>query len=645
MCGIAGLFNPVDPLPQGGKAAVERMAFAMAHRGPDAEGYFIDEYAALGHRRLSIIDLSTGQQPMFGCNRDHVLVFNGEIYNFLDLRHELEIKGYPFRTKSDTEVILAGYEHWGDEVVGKLRGMFAFVLYDARKRRILAARDPIGKKPFYYHLSANGTLYFSSDMGSLAASGALDGRISEDALQLYLYLGYIPAPYSIYSCVRKLPAGHVLRYDAQQLQCAKYWDIELECIDSRDETQCLENLANLLDVAVARRMIADVPLGALLSSGIDSNLVVSTMTRLSSSPVQTYTAGFNGKAVLTGTKDERQLAAEAAQTYGTQHESINIDANIGSTLAPLIPFLGEPFADSSIIPTYLVCQAARQKVTVALTGDGGDEPFGGYSFRYLPHLFEDRLRKTIPSTLLTTTSRLLAQVWPASSRLPKYLRLSTIFRNLAATAAESFLMDQAISSDNRLPLLIGKGKPYELPLQLVMDLYKKAENRDELTRMLYVDARLYMTEDVLVKTDRMSMANSLEIRSPLLDQEIVQFAFALPSEMKIKNRRCKYLLRELARSRTASHIINQPKTGFSIPIDNYLRTEWSRLFFDSVFDSNLPLKELVDMRHVMHLWSGFLKGNNRYLQFLWAVFILALWLREFHHRQQFNSFPLPAGSQ
>ncbi len=637
MCGIAGIFNPTARLAPSDYEACRSMTDAMLYRGPDESGFFQDEHSALGHRRLSIIDLSTGQQPMHSADGRCILVFNGEIYNFQDLRAGLAADGYPFKTKSDTEVILAGYEKWGIQVVDKLRGMFAFALYDSKLRRLLAARDPIGKKPFYYSVAPGGALHFASDMQGLAASGMLEGKISPEAVGLYLNLGYIPAPHSVYRDVLKLKAGHALVYDSEGLRQWQYWDLDLETAKPCDESASLARLEELLDRAIKNRLVAEVPLGALLSGGIDSNLVVAAMSKLSQSSVKTYTAGFDEKAELGGTRDERKLAAAAARFYGTAHQEIPIDGDAVEIAPGLAAYLGEPFADSSSIPTYMVCNAARKKVTVALTGDGGDEPFGGYALRYIPHLLEGKIRRTLPQGVLRSTAAFLAPRWPAAPGLPRWLRLSTILRNLAATPTESFFMDQAIYNGDLSPIQNEFRNGRELAIGLVGDLYRKAARCDELTRILYVDVKLYMPEDVLVKADRMSMANSLELRSPLLDQDIVSFAFSLPGELKIHHSKTKYLLRLLAENRAAREIMNHPKTGFSIPIESYLRRNYRRMFEDNVLRKDSAMGNYLKPEPMASIWGRFIKGENRNAQFLWAAFAFSLWLKNFHSLQRFRS--------
>lgn len=578
---------------------------------------------------------------------DHTLVFNGEIYNFMELRRELEVLGYRFATRSDTEVILAGYRHWGRSVVERLRGMFAFVLHDAERNLVFGARDPIGKKPLYIRREGS-VLYFASDLNAMMAPLASRPRLSPEALSLYFTLGYIPAPYCIYEGISKLKAGTAFSYGIESGGRSEacweewsYWD-PLPNESAISDGECLDRLRGLLDRAVERRLVSEVPLGAFLSGGIDSNLVVSTMARLGKDRIKTFTAGFAGKVKLTGVRDERELAAAAAGEYGAEHREITLNAEVGNILPGLMPFLGEPLADASIIPTFLVCREARKYVTVSLTGDGGDEPFGGYSFRYLPHLAEQRIRGILPVPLLGPISSALAALWPSGSGLPRYLRLKSIFRNLSALPERAFFMDQAQLKGNEKvlgPALM----PYsELASELLAGLFAKTRGAGDLSRILYTDMRMYMCEDVLVKADRMSMANSLELRSPLLDQDLVSFAGTLPSRMKIRNGECKYMLSRLASERTASGILGQPKTGFSFPLDNYFRNAWREEFERLAFGGGSPLGDYLHTARVLDMWKGFLKGSNAHLQFLWSVYVFLVWHETFHHGGR--AAPHPTGA-
>ncbi|MDB5103937.1 MAG: asparagine synthetase [Fibrobacteres bacterium] len=633
MCGISGIFDPNRPLTEGMKSACLRMTETMAYRGPDQHGMHAAGNVVLGHRRLSIIDISSGLQPMRSAVADHTLVFNGEIYNFVELRKELQDLGYPFATRSDTEVILAGYRHWGRSVVERLRGMFAFVLHDAEKNLVFGARDGIGKKPLYLRRDGS-TLYFASDLNAMAASLPGRPRLSPEAMSLYFTLGYIPAPYCVYEGISKLQAGTAFQYggagaDGAAWEEWTYWD-PLPKETSVTDEECLERLRGLLDGAVERRLVSEVPLGAFLSGGIDSNLVVSTMARLGKEGIKTFTAGFGEKVKLTGVRDERELAAAAAAKYGARHHEITLSAEIGDLLPGLMPFLGEPLADASIIPTYLVCREARKSVTVSLTGDGGDEPFGGYSFRYLPHLAEQRLRGKIPAPVLGPVASALAALWPSGGGLPRYLRLKSIFRNLAVLPERAFFMDQAQLKGDEKVLGAALRPHSELASDLMAALYGKTRGADDLSRILYTDIRMYMCEDVLVKADRMSMANSLELRSPLLDQDLVSYAGTLPSRMKIRDGECKYMLSRLASERAAPGILGQPKTGFSFPLDRYFRDAWRTEFERRAFGAGSPLSDFLDPERVRDMWDGFLKGSNAHLQFLWSVHVFLVWYESFH---------------
>ena len=634
MCGICGIFNTGKLPKEDASRICIQMARAMVYRGPDEERFYQNDKIAFGQRRLNIIDSSFDLQTRSNQEDDIIIVFDGEIYNFTELRAELT--EYEFKTIGNPELVLAGYKKWGRQLVDKLRGGFAFAIYDKKQNFLFAARDHLGKKPLYYYITSKGTFYFASDLKSLAASGILPGNISQKAIQYYFTLGYIPSPLSIYEGVYKLEAGHALQYNSNGLKTWPFWDIDLSIQNNYSETDLEEKLEGLLIKSVKRRMIADVPIGALLSGGIDSNLVTAVMARQSSNTIKTFTVGFDEKTTAIGTRDERQIAETTAQYYGASHQSLSL-SNDDSVLPRLMPYLGEPLADNSIIPTFLVCQSVREHLKCAMTGDGGDEPFGGYSFRYLPHLGEGRIRKYIPESILFPVSKIMGKIWPTFESLPRPLRLSTIFRNLSISREKAFLLDQAIRITSDQPLFPEILAGREEVLLRVKNLYNKGIARDELTRILYVDVKLYMTENGLVKSDRMSMANSLELRSPLLDSEIVEFAFSLPDKMKIRGRRCKYILRKLATKYVCPKILDIPKTGFSIPVENYLRGVWRSDFEKRVFHSDNPIAEFMDIERLKSVWDKFLKGSDVASKFLWTVYILSLWFREFHGRQTFKS--------
>ncbi len=645
MCGISGLFSPNSNLPSEARARAQSMNLAMAYRGPDDDGVYENQGVVLGHRRLSIIDRAGGDQPMRTVDNRLAVVFNGEIYNFGPLRKELEALGHRFKTRSDTEVLLHGYRAWGEGLLERLRGMFAFALYDADKRTLFAARDPIGKKPFYY-FENSGTFHFASDVNALRACGLMPDKLSPEALRLYFSLGYVPAPHCIYAGVRKLEAGHALRISVEGIRHWQFWDIQPEAAPGSvavSENEALEKLSGLLDQGVARRLISEVPLGAFLSGGIDSNLVVASMARVSQDPVRAFTVGFKSQGRMSGIGDERQAAIKAAAYYGAQHQVLDLDEAEDDLLPRLMHPLGEPLADSSILPTYLICRAARREVTVALTGDGGDEPFGGYSARYLPYLMEQRLRRLLPEALLSPMASGLHALWPDSQSLPRPLRLKTVLRNLASDSIKAFYLDQSPLRCGEAALNPALRMGADPALDIMRALYQRTQGWDELNRALYVDTRLYMCENVLVKADRMSMANSLELRSPLLDQDLVSYAFTLPAALKISRGECKYLLRRLAEKKVEPSLLTQPKTGFAIPVDAYMRDKWRARVTAQLFGANTssntssrssPLEAYLDMDRLREIWRGFLAGDTKHAAFLWSAYVLSVWIQEFHAKPQ-----------
>jgi len=630
MCGIAGIHQPgFDGLGDSdARDKVAAMNERMLHRGPDQGGIVASPGAVLGHRRLSIIDLATGNQPMVSPDGKVVLVFNGEIYNYLDLRRELQEAGRPFQTRSDTEVLLQGYLHWGVELLPRLRGMFAFAIADSVNRTLFAARDPVGKKPFYFqcHAGEEGRLVFASELDALLAGLSRSPGLSPQGISLYRTLGYIPAPHTIYAGIEKLKAGEALLHGPEGLRRWTYWRLPAKTQPSsyRNQEEWIGALDDLLFQAVKRRLISEVPLGALLSGGIDSNLVVAEMARAQGKGIKTITAGFDAKSKMAGIRDERGIAAKAAAHYGCDHHEVVIPQSGFELLPTLARHTGEPLADSSLLSTYLVCREARKHVTVALTGDGGDEPFGGYSFRYLPHLLEARIRSLLPSGLLRPAMALMASVWPRGGWLPRPLRLSTLFRNLAHTPVQAFLLDQA----PRWPKSLGGGSRPEDEKEafgLVEELAAEAKGLDGLNRMLYIDARLYMCENVLVKADRMSMANSIELRSPLLDQDLLEWAYHFPPEWKIRDGVCKYPLRALAKARVWPGLFDQPKTGFALPVDTFLRGSWRGPAENILMRSELSDTLGVDRSGLKKAWSEFLKGDDLPGQLLWSLIMFGSW--------------------
>jgi len=623
MCGISGFINFDGHQRDEAHARVRRMAAALIHRGPDEEGYYVDDYAALGHRRLSIIDLSTGQQPMGVLDGQLQLVFNGEIYNFPELRSELESRGHRFQTHSDTETILLSYVEWGRSCVERLNGMFAFAIWDARTKQLFVARDRVGKKPLYYYHSGQ-TLAFASELKALRAGGLCPSALDPESLDCYLSFGYIPAPRTIYKAVKKLPAGHYLVGSERDLSQVRYWSLsfgEPNCLTMEEAT---DQLGSLLDEAVRCRLMSEVPLGVFLSGGLDSTLVVSSMARIMDRPLLTNSIGFDDKEL-----DELPVTRRVAEHLGTEHYEFVVQPHITDVLDKIAWHFDEPFADSSAVATWYVCQMAKQKVTVALSGDGGDESFAGYSFRYIPHVLESKIRQVVPLAARRAIFGALGWVWPRSKRLPKPLRLKTIFENLAGGDAEAFYQDLVFLRADTRAKLYSAGLLESLrgftPFETVYPVYARSDAKDALGRSQFTDIHFYMTDDVLVKVDRMSMAHSLEVRSPLLDHRIIEFAARLPPALKQDARRGKLLLRNLISRRLPLDLHNQPKRGFSVPAAAWLRQDLKDLAEEIIFGRSSEVVPMLRKATLRELWDEHQAQAMDHSVLLWGVMMLGLW--------------------
>ena len=624
MCGITGLVSFAGHRREQAEPQIERMTRVIAHRGPDGQGTYVDDYAALGHRRLAIIDLDTGDQPMVTPSGGPVLVFNGEVYNFLDLRRDLEAHGHVFRTHSDTEVVLRAYLEWGEHCAERLFGMFAFAIWDPRDRSIFLARDRVGKKPLYYSRRGD-TFVFASELKSLRrATGFTDQRIDRQMLDCYLTLGYIPTPGTIYEGVHKLRPGHTLTVATDTSTERRYWQLDYNKKRSIGLGEALEEFDSLLDKVVDCRLMSEVPLGAFLSGGVDSSLVVSSMAKLTDDPVATHTIGFGDKAF-----DETETARRTAQYLGAQHQEFRVEPNAAQVLEDIAWHFDEPMADSSALPTWYVCELTRQSVTVALSGDGGDEGFGGYTFRYTPHVFESRIRSALPDALRSLVFGPLSALWPRSAKLPKFLRLGTIWENLAVSDAEAYYMDLVWLNKRLRSRVYNQDFMASLrgysPLEHVHGFYCSSHASDPLSRSQYADVNVYMTDDVLVKVDRMSMAHALEVRAPLLDHRVLEFGAQIPNDLKLSGNTGKLLLRSLAQRRLPPEITSLPKMGFSIPLASWLRQELRESVEERLRRSTGVVDEALDSTHLMGIWREHQRGHYDHSVFLWAVLMLGMW--------------------
>jgi asparagine synthase (glutamine-hydrolysing) len=597
------------------------MTDAVMHRGPDAGGYYLDGAIGLGHRRLSIIDLATGDQPIGNEDGSVQVIFNGEIYNFAEVRRELIAHGHRFRTNSDTEVIAHGYEQWGERCVDRFRGMFAFAVWDANARRLLLARDRLGVKPLYY-AEVPGGIVFGSEIKSLLEDPQVSREWRADALDAYLTLLYIPAPDTIYRGIRKLPPAHVLVAERGQVRLSKYWDLEFTGAgDERREADYLEELDAHLREAVGLRMISDVPLGAFLSGGIDSSTVVAYMVEASAQPPVTISVGFEHQAF-----DEVAHAETVARHLGCEFHALTANPRVDELLPKLAWHFDEPFADSSAVPTYYVSQAARQLVTVALSGDGGDELWAGYTRHRVEH-WEHRVRGALGSA--TRAAGWLGQALPLSVKGARSLR------HLAVAPDQAYALKHAygmFEPDAKSQLYSGdfrrRVNGYDA-LASFRDAYRACGSSDPLDRSMYADARTYMIDDVLTKVDRMSMAVSLEAREPLLDHKLLEFAARVPASLKLKDGQSKYLLRRVLEKRVPRSIIERKKSGFAAPIAEWLRGPLAPMANELLLDGRLRDRGIFNDSEINRLWREHRSRQADHEHRLWQLVMLELWFREF----------------
>ena len=570
MCGIAGIFHcgtikPVDP------ARVERMCDALVHRGPDDAGVWTAPGVGLGFRRLAIIDLAGSPQPMHAADGRAVLVFNGEIYNFRELRRELQALGAKFRTDGDGEVILAAWQRWGVECLPRLHGMFAFAIYDTAARTLFLARDRLGVKPLFMAQLSDGSLAFASELKGLLAHPLLRREADPLAVEDYLAWGYVPDHRSILKGVEKLPAGHyrVLRHDTAPEAPRRWWDVSFAERRSGSTRDLEAELLHHLREAVTSRMTADVPLGAFLSGGVDSSTVVALMAEASRAPVKTCSIGFDVAAA-----DETSHAEKVARLFGTDHVAHRVGADQFDAIDTLAAMFDEPFADASALPTWRVCQLARQSVTVALSGDGADEAFAGYR-RQVFHAHEERVRGLLPAGFRRRFLGALGTAYPKADWAPRPLRAKATLLALAGSGAEGYARSLAVVPPEFRATLYSADLCRELGSyraeQPLVALMEAAPARSGLDRAQYADLKVWLPGDILTKVDRTSMAASLEAREPLLDHRLVEFAATLPERMRVRGGQGKWLLKKAMRRYLPDDILYRPKQGFVTPIAEWLR--------------------------------------------------------------------------
>jgi asparagine synthase (glutamine-hydrolysing) len=624
MCGIAGFADrprPLDPAASHDAefSLVHRMCGVIRHRGPDDEGIHVEPGVALGMRRLSIIDLSTGNQPIHNEDQTVWVVFNGEIYNYRELRAELEAAGHRFYTSSDTETIVHAYEAWGEAAFERLRGMFGIGLWDRSRRLLLLARDRAGIKPLHY-AEANGRLYFGSELKSLIAAGAVQGDIDLEALDHYLTFLYTPRDRSIFKGVRKLPPGHYLRWRDARAETIPFWRLGAQETFTGTTEEAARELRSVLSSAVRSHMISDVPLGAFLSGGVDSSLVVGLMAEASGRPVKTFSIGFDDPQY-----DELEHARTVAQHFGTDHHEFVVRPDGLAILDRLIEHFDEPFADSSAIPTWYVSEIARRHVTVVLSGDGGDELFGGYD-RYLPHRRVAQFdRLNVPGS-----HALAGAVWPL---LPHGTLGRNFLRHVSLTPNERYVDSMLFfRADERAALYSPDLRAALAPAGAERVLARHFDRFAALplhSRMMRFDFETYLPEDVLTKVDRMSMAHSIESRVPLLDNEVIEFASLLPSTMKIHDGRRKHVLKEAVRDLLPDSIVNRRKQGFGVPLGVWFRGGLTSIFADVLGSRRARQRGYFEPAFVDRLVREHLNGTRDHTLRLWQLVVLELWHRAY----------------
>lgn len=618
MCGIAGVLEfkrGAQPSPEG----LRRMAKTLTHRGPDEEGFYTSGPVGLAHRRLSIIDLATGQQPMESPDRQVCLVFNGEIYNYPELKAELEAQGHVFRTTSDTEVLLGMYLQYGVSAFSKLNGMFAFAFWDSRRNQLVLARDRFGKKPLYWHRDGNRFL-FGSEIKALLAYGGIERKVSLNGLHEYLTFSYVVGDHTILEGVYRLPPAHFMVVRDGQVSCGSYWQLKFQP-DSTcpDEREVAERLADLLKDAVRRRLMSDVPLGAFLSGGLDSSTVVALMSQLSDRPVQTFTIGFEESDY-----SELDDARLVAKHLGTDHHEMIVKPSAIDILPDLVWHLDEPFADSSALPTYYVCRAARQHVTVALSGDGGDEVFAGYTrYRQL-----DRYRRMerVPSWVRAGVVKPLVRILPFTMPGWNYLHALGRWRNGALPydlGLYPYIEDKLYTPDLKHELRSRD------PLQSTHRILEEARHLDPISRYQYLDTCQYLPADILTKVDRMSMANSLEVRSPLLDYTLVEFVSTLPVSFKLRGHESKYILKKVTERLLPPSVLTKRKQGFAIPRNHWFQGDLRAFAVDLLLDSRTLARGYFRKEILASLLEHHATGRRDYSEWIWCLIVLETWFRLF----------------
>lgn len=626
MCGIVGIFHFREPVTID-RDLLSRMNETQFHRGPDEGGLHTEPGLGFGHRRLSIIDLASGQQPLFNEDGTVVVTYNGEIYNFPELAEELQNLGHQFKTHCDTEVIVHAWEEWGERCVDRFRGMFAFAVWDRNKKTLFLARDRLGIKPLYYAVIDDGQIVFGSELKSLLCYPQIDRTIDPFAVEEYFAFGYVPDPRTIFKQIKKLAPGHTLKIENGRLsQPKEYWDVPFAEHGNKGAA-VEEELIERLREAVKIRMVAEVPLGAFLSGGVDSSAIVALMAQLNGdTPVNTCSIGFNDPKF-----NETEFAEQVAKRYKTNHQVNIVDSDDFDLIDTLAGLYDEPFADSSAIPTYRVCQLAKQQVTVALSGDGGDENFAGYR-RHRWHMNEESIRRFLPQSLRRPVFGLLGQCYPKMDWAPRIFRAKSTLQALARDSASAYLHSISVVYDDiRKPLFSNNFKQtldgYHAE-QVFRHYMSKAPTDHPLSQIQYLDTKTYLPGDILTKVDRASMAHALEVRVPILDHKFVEWASSLPPEAKLKGMEGKYIFKKALEPHLPNDVLYRQKMGFAVPLGSWFRGPLKQRVNDSLSSSALSETGIFNMSYIQNIVNQHQSGQREHSAVIWSLLMFESFLRK-----------------
>jgi len=606
------------------RETVHRMNESLRHRGPDDEGIFVGSGIGLGHRRLSIIDVAGGHQPISNEDGTVWVMFNGEIYNYADLRKELLSRGHKFTTRSDTEAIVHLYEDYGEECFARLRGMFAIVIWDSNQRRLLLARDRVGKKPLYYYADRN-RIIFGSELKAILAADDVPRPIDPLAVSDYFSLSYIPAPRTIYKSVRKLQPAHYLVASAAGLREAPYWRLSFSNVQNHTEAEWCELIREQLCEATRVRLMSEVPLGAFLSGGVDSSSIVAMMSQLMDRPVTTCSIGFSAQEF-----DESEFARKVALQFKSDHHEDVVEVEALDVIDKLAWHYDEPFADSSAVPTYYVSKMARRHVTVVLGGDGGDENFAGYR-RYIFDRIENQMRSFVPASIRRTVFGPLGRWYPGLAWAPRPLRAKATLQSLSRSPLEGYFNSVSVFRPDEKAHLFTPDFQRQLAdydsLDVLRKHYDEADTTDPLSRIQYVDIKTYLPDDILAKVDRASMAVSLELRAPILDHQLMELVASIPSDLKLRGRTGKYIFKKAMEPLLPQDILYRPKQGFAIPLNRWFRQELKDLGYDLVVAGNKD--GILDGNYLSRIWKQHQAGTFDRSAYLWTVLMFRKWQQVF----------------